>query len=106
MRLEGRLVHPGLAGLEHVLEGLLQHVPAVIVVLAAFGAGDHDALEPALFEHLPQRAQVLELLEDRLPLFRVHIGNHRGHRNARGVLWPPSALCNRSGRERLDQPDV
>src|SRR5437764_13058970 len=98
MWLEGRLVHAGLAGLEHVLERFLPHVPAVVVVLAAVGAGDHDALEPALFEHLPERTQVLELLEDRLALFRVHIGNHRVHGNAWGVPWLPSAVW----RERLD----
>src|SRR3712207_880384 len=43
--LERGLVHPRLARREHVLEVLAEQIPLVVVVLAAVGARDHDALD-------------------------------------------------------------
>jgi HAD superfamily hydrolase (TIGR01490 family) len=47
-RLEGRLVHPGLAVLEDVLQVLAQQAPAEEVVLFAVGAGDDHPEEATL----------------------------------------------------------
>ena len=47
-RLEGRLVHPGLAVLEDVLQVLAEEAPAEEVVLLAVGAGDDHPEEAAL----------------------------------------------------------
>src|SRR5918996_3314702 len=55
-----RLMHPGLAGLEHVLQRLAEELPVVEVIGSAVGAGDHDALHTLLLEHPPHAGEVVE----------------------------------------------
>ena len=66
--LERRLVHPRLAGLEHVLQVVLEQLPLVVVVLAAVRAGDDDPLHALDAEDPPHAAEVLEVRADVLLL--------------------------------------
>jgi HAD superfamily hydrolase (TIGR01490 family) len=70
-RLEGRLVHPGLAVLEDVLQVLAQQAPAEEVVLLAVGAGDDHPEEAALLQRRPELGQVGQVVQERGTLLVV-----------------------------------
>src|SRR6266508_2790515 len=74
VNLEGGLMHPGLAGPQHVLEVLPKEVPFVEVVLAAVGAGDHHALHSLRAEHLSHPVQVVEVRADVVRLVGIKAG--------------------------------
>src|SRR5439155_6133548 len=67
-RVEGGFVHPGLARLQHVLQVLLEELPAVVVVLPAVGARDHHALGALRLEHPAHRVQVHQVRLDAVAL--------------------------------------
>ena len=69
--LEGRLVDPGLAVLEDVLQVLAQQAPAEEVVLLAVGAGDDHPEEAALLQRRPELGQVGQVVQERGALLFV-----------------------------------
>src|SRR5829696_4402169 len=69
--VDGRLVHPGLAVLEDVLQVLPQQAPAEEVVLLAVGAGDDHAEEAALLQRRPELGQVGQVVQERGTLLFV-----------------------------------
>ena len=68
--VEGGLVHPRLARVQHVLEVVLEQVPFVEVVLPAILARDHDALHALRREDIVHLAEVLQIGLDVTTLLR------------------------------------
>src|SRR5215217_5880347 len=101
-RLEGRLVHPGLAVLEDVLQVLAQQAPAEEVVLLAVGAGDDHPQEAALLQRRSELGQVGQVVKERGSLLivdglggRVVVGLERVEGVGHGHLGG-SDCCERS----------
>ncbi len=96
--LERRLVHARLAGLEHVLQVVLQQRPLVEVVRAAVLAGDHHALHALGREQATHGGKVVEVRLD----VRALVGSELDRLLSVGVVFHHASSSSSTKRNVLN----